>query len=435
MALPCATCGEPAYETDVGDGQYYCQACFMAFEDELQAPSVSREEPQLLGRRCWPLHTQAVEAAEEQRRRQRLAGADSDSDDAEPGASSLAAARAARAKARASVSSGSSAAAGASSDSMQQQQQLECLVCCDTVASESAMALCGKAEHRFCSDCCWRGCESALGDGLVPACPFDGKERKCGAVGKPTAVAALTHWLGAAGVSSAERSRRKAALGSWGVRGSAKAGFTSTKLDEVYLSAERARSGAVQCIGRPCKSGLRACPAFYVPPVPHSLEPQRVQCTRAQCGASFCAACRLPFHRRSSCAEALRLHAKWVAFLNEYLPVFLKVASAADAERWAPVLTLHAKAKGALDEATRDTLEPQRRPACKCSPRRRALPTGALDEATRDTLSRFDELRKMELWKAKHCKRCPHCKRVRLGVIGGVIGGGEYLAECASVPL
>ena len=169
--------------------------------------------------------------------------------------------------------------------------------------------------------------------------------------------------------------------------------------------------------------------------MPHSLEPQRVQCTRAQCGASFCAACRLPFHRRSSCAEALRLHAKWVAFLNEYLPVFLKVASAADAERWAPVLTLHAKAKGALDEATRDTLEPQRRPACKCSPRRRALPTGALDEATRDTLSRFDELRKMELWKAKHCKRCPHCKRVRLGVIGGVIGGGEYLAECASVPL
>jgi len=149
----------------------------MAFEDELQAPSVSREEPQLLGRRCWPLHTQAVEAAEEQRRRQRLAGADSDSDDAEPGASSLAAARAARAKARAS---GSSAAPGASSDSMQQQQQLECLICCDTVASESAMALCGKAEHRFCSDCCWRGCESALGDGLVPECPFDGKERKCG---------------------------------------------------------------------------------------------------------------------------------------------------------------------------------------------------------------------------------------------------------------
>lgn len=314
MALPCATCGEPAYETDVGDGQYYCQACFMAFEDELQAPSVSREEPQLLGRRCWPLHTQAVEAAEEQRRRQRLAGADSDSDDAEPGTSSLAAARAARAKARASVSSGSSAAAGASSDSMQQQQQqLECLVCCDTVASESAMALCGKAEHRFCSDCCWRGCESALGDGLVPACPFDGKERKCGAVGKPTAVAALTHWLGAAGVSSAERSRRKAALGSWGVRGSAKAGFTSTKLDEVYLSAERARSGAVQCIGRPCKSGLRACPAFYVPPVPHSLEPQRrpaCKCSPRRralpTGASFPRATARPVHTRPVRRELLR---------------------------------------------------------------------------------------------------------------------------------
>ena len=381
MAHPCATCGEPAYETDVGDDQYYCRACFMAFEDELQAPSISSEKPQLLDRRCRPLHTQAS-GAEEQRRRQRLAGADSDSDDAEPGASSLVT----RAKARHSVSSGSSAAAGASSDPIRQQQQIECLICCDTVASESAMTLCGKAEHRFCSDCCWRGCESALGDGLVPACPFDGKERKCGAVGKPAAVAALTHWLGAGGVSSAERSRRKAALGSWSLRGSAKAGFTSAKLDEVYLSADRARSGAVQCIGRPCKSGLRACPAFYVPPVPHSLEPQRVQCTRAQCGASFCAACRLPFHRRSSCSEALRLHAKWVAFLNEYRPSFLKVASAADAERWAPVLTLHAKAKGALDEATRDTL------------------------------NRFDELRKMELWKAKHCKRCPHCKRVCLGV-------------------
>ena len=403
MAHPCATCGEPAYETDVGDDQYYCRACFMAFEDELQAPSISSEKPQLLDRRCRPLHTQAS-GAEEQRRRQRLAGADSDSDDAEPGASSLAAARATRAKARHSVSSGSSAAAGASSDSIRQQQQIECLICCDTVASESAMTLCGKAEHRFCSDCCWRGCESALGDGLVPACPFDGKERKCGAVGKPAAVAALTHWLGAGGVSSAERSRRKAALGSWGLRGSAKAGFTSAKLDEVYLSADRARSGAVQCIGRPCKSGLRACPAFYVPPVPHSLEPQRVQCTRAQCGASFCAACRLPFHRRSSCSEALRLHAKWVAFLNEYLPSFLKVASAADAERWAPVLTLHAKAKGALDEATRDTL------------------------------NRFDELRKMELWKAKHCKRCPHCKRVCLGVIGGASRSAPHcLSECAPI--
>ena len=403
MAHPCATCGEPAYETDVGDDQYYCRACFMAFEDELQAPSISSEKPQLLDRRCRPLHTQAS-GAEEQRRRQRLAGADSDSDDAEPGASSLAAARATRAKARHSVSSGSSAAAGASSDSIRQQQQIECLICCDTVASESAMTLCGKAEHRFCSDCCWRGCESALGDGLVPACPFDGKERKCGAVGKPAAVAALTHWLGAGGVSSAERSRRKAALGSWGLRGSAKAGFTSAKLDEVYLSADRARSGAVQCIGRPCKSGLRACPAFYVPPVPHSLEPQRVQCTRAQCGASFCAACRLPFHRRSSCSEALRLHAKWVAFLNEYLPSFLKVASAADAERWAPVLTLHAKAKGALDEATRDTL------------------------------NRFDELRKMELWKAKHCKRCPHCKRVCLGVIRGASRSApRCLSECAPI--
>ena len=42
---PCATCGEPAYDTDVGDGQYYCQACFMAFDYELQAFA---DEPQLL---------------------------------------------------------------------------------------------------------------------------------------------------------------------------------------------------------------------------------------------------------------------------------------------------------------------------------------------------------------------------------------------------
>ena len=45
MAHPCATCGEPAYDTDVCDGQYYCQACFMAFDYEQQAFA---DEPQLL---------------------------------------------------------------------------------------------------------------------------------------------------------------------------------------------------------------------------------------------------------------------------------------------------------------------------------------------------------------------------------------------------
>ena len=36
----------------------------------------------------------------------------------------------------------------------------------------------------------------------------------------------------------------------------------------------------------------------------------------------------------------------------------------------------------------------------------------ALDEGTRDALARFQELREMELWKEKHCRRCPHCQRV-----------------------
>ena len=36
----------------------------------------------------------------------------------------------------------------------------------------------------------------------------------------------------------------------------------------------------------------------------------------------------------------------------------------------------------------------------------------ALDEATRDALQRFDELKQMELWKQKHCRHCPKCKRV-----------------------
>ena len=36
----------------------------------------------------------------------------------------------------------------------------------------------------------------------------------------------------------------------------------------------------------------------------------------------------------------------------------------------------------------------------------------AIDEATSSALSRFDELRKMEVWKEKHCRRCPYCRRV-----------------------
>ena len=229
----------------------------------------------------------------------------------------------------------------------------DCPICFDTVASSDAAPLCS-AGHRFCAECNWRCCQSALSDGLVPACPND-KEARCGVVPHASATAALTCWL-------REPSHRAA-------------GWTSEKVAAVYLSAERARQGAVQCIGR-------NCPAYYVPPVPHAEHPQRLQCTVASCGASFCSACRHPFHYRSSCAEALRLSARWVRFLQAELPAFLQSAMLVDAERWAPVLKAYTQSKSSLDEAARDAL------------------------------SRFDELRKMELWKEKHCKRCPSCRRV-----------------------
>ena len=205
---------------------------------------------------------------------------------------------------------------------------LECPICYDTVPPANAMSLC-KSGHRLCSDCAWRCCESALSDGLVPACPFN-KESKCGAVSQRSAVAALNCWL------DHEQSGR----------------VSREKLDSVYLSAERAASGAVQCIG---KNG-KPCAAFYIPPVPHSSGPQRMVCTRASCGVSFCSACRQPFHFRSSCAAALRISARWIRFLQAELVPFLRAAVVLDGERWAPVLQRHAKAKGALDEATRQAL-------------------------------------------------------------------------------
>jgi len=182
----------------------------------------------------------------------------------------------------------------------------------------------------------------------VPACPF-----KCGAVSKRRALTALD----AAQLPPSQRET-----------------FAS-KLDEVYLGAERAQRGAVQCIGKGCEE-------WYVPPVPHSDRPQRLECSRRACGAVFCSACRQPFHVRSTCAEALRLSARWVRFLQDELAPFLQAAVRLDGERWSPALAAHAQAKGSLDDATRDAL------------------------------SRFDELRRMELWKQAHCKRCPHCRRV-----------------------
>jgi hypothetical protein len=243
--------------------------------------------------------------------------------------------------------------------------RFECSICFDTVASSSTLALCSQ-QHRFCADCSWRCCRSALGDGLVPACP-NAKEAKCGTVSKQVATLALTRWL----CDPDEGDERKAELGaSWALR-STGGRHTSGKLEDVYLNAERARQGAVQCI---------ACEAFYVPARPHSLEPQKLACTVASCRAVFCAACRQPYHRNSTCAEALRLSAKWVRFLQQELGPFLLAAVRVDGDKWGPVLKAHAGAKGALDEATRDGLR------------------------------RFDELRKMELWKQTHCRRCPYCK-------------------------
>ena len=225
----------------------------------------------------------------------------------------------------------------------------QCPICYDSAA---LAPLCASLAHSFCADCRWRCCESSLGEGLVPACPLD---RRCGAVSREAVVAALAD--GCAQLTTSGRN------------------LVIVKLDGVYLSAERAKAGAVQCIGKGCE-------AWYVPPIPHSERPQRLECTAPTCGAAFCSACRQPFHFRSSCADALRLSAWWIKFLQDEMVPFLMAAVRADSARWSPALAAHAKAKGALDDATRDAL------------------------------SRFDELRKMELWKQDHCKRCPFCRRV-----------------------
>ena len=45
---------------------------------------------------------------------------------------------------------------------------LTCLICFDSVPHAASLVLCS-AQHAFCAECCWRCCESALADGLVPA--------------------------------------------------------------------------------------------------------------------------------------------------------------------------------------------------------------------------------------------------------------------------
>ena len=254
-------------------------------------------------------------------------------------------------------------------DSMR-AETMECQICFDAVPRSETLPLC-KHRHRFCYECCWRCCQSALGEGLVPACPSD-KESKCGVLGKGVAERALSVWLGSRGKSQA----RKAELGStWAIRGSTASGFTSGKLDEVYASAERAAQGAVQCPGRKCN-------AWYIPTVPHSTKPQRIVCAIDKCGMSFCSLCRHPYHFRTDCAEALRIQARWVKFLTEDLAPFLMAAIKVDPARYGAALKEHTRSKSALDDAAKDALR------------------------------RFDELKQMELWKERHCRRCPHCRRV-----------------------
>ena len=84
--------------------------------------------------------------------------------------------------------------------------EFECPICFDTIPSSEAASLCSNG-HRFCPDCCWRCCQSALGDGLVPACPHD-KEAKCGTIPKEAASAALSRWL----LQKGEQQSRKAEL-------------------------------------------------------------------------------------------------------------------------------------------------------------------------------------------------------------------------------
>lgn len=227
---------------------------------------------------------------------------------------------------------------------------VECPICYDEVAVSSTVLLCSKS-HRLCVECSWACCKSALGDGLVPACPLE-RQAGCGAISKQTTCTALTRWLTEA-PNKEDCQARKAELmdgsDSWVPKGSKGHGFSCNKIEDVYVSAERTRIGAVQCCGKGCN-------AWYVPEVPHSVEPQRLACTLASCGAVFCSSCRTPWHRRSTCAEALRLHARWCRFLQDELVVFLMAAVRADGSRWASVLEAYSKRRGALDQAASEAL-------------------------------------------------------------------------------
>ena len=120
---------------------------------------------------------------------------------------------------------------------------------------------------------------------------------------------------------------------------------TSGKIDEVYRSAELARQGAVQCPGK----GSKPCKEFVVPAVAHASFPQRCACPKGH--PPFCASCRQPYHYRTGCAEALRVNARWVKWLQSELGDFLVEAVKHDPDRYSSVLKEHCKGKSALDEA------------------------------------------------------------------------------------
>ena len=87
----------------------------------------------------------------------------------------------------------------------------------------------------------------------------------------------------------------------------------------------------------------------------HSSTPQRLVCKREKCGTSFCAACRQPYHFRTSCEEALRINARWVAFLERGLKDFLVAAVKVDPDRYHPVLKELTRSKGAADAPNQNT--------------------------------------------------------------------------------
>ena len=64
------------------------------------------------------------------------------------------------------------------------------------------------------------------------------------------------------------------------------------------------------CVGRNCH-------AWYIPQNPlSSNQAERIECTDANCQATFCLRCKQPYHYHSSCDEALEIEAQWLHFMD-----------------------------------------------------------------------------------------------------------------------